>query len=226
MIDLVQKEFSRRSDTYRKYNFLQKDIAKFLLSFIGDTPKHILDLGAGQGEVYSLIDWEFDRFTAVEFAPNMIERHPINPKVTIKDLDFNKPFAKDLDRFDIVISSSSLQWAKDLDFTLKEIAQLTDRVAFSIFTDNTFKTIRDLTKVSTFLRSSEEIITTVSKYFNVTSEVKNYTLKFNTKKELFEYIKKSGVSGGEKKLSYRQTKDLINSYPKLELEAEVVFLHC
>ena len=41
---------------------------------------------------------------------------------------------------------------------------------------------------------------------------------------MFNYIKKSGVSGGEKQLTYMQTKQLMKSYPLDYLEFEVLFV--
>lgn len=41
---------------------------------------------------------------------------------------------------------------------------------------------------------------------------------------MFKYIKKSGVSGGEKQLSYKETKQLMHTYPLSYLEFEVLFV--
>ena len=41
---------------------------------------------------------------------------------------------------------------------------------------------------------------------------------------MLKYIKRSGVSGGVKPLSYKQTKNLLDSYPLEYLEFEVLFL--
>ena len=52
----------------------------------------------------------------------------------------------------------------------------------------------------------------------------HYTLEFDSTREMFKYIKKSGVSGGEKKLSYKQTRYLMETYPLDYLEFEVLFV--
>jgi malonyl-CoA O-methyltransferase len=41
---------------------------------------------------------------------------------------------------------------------------------------------------------------------------------------MFRYIKKSGVSGGEKQLSYKETRHLMETYPLDYLEFEVLFV--
>lgn len=223
MLKSVQKEFDRRTETYGKYNFLQKQIAKELISKIDSQPKTVIDLGSGDGEIYKNISWDLDAFTALEFSPNMLSNHPNAKEVTKLQRDFNdKNFLQKLNA-EAVLSSSSLQWAQDLESTLQEIAKVTDKVAFSIFTKGTFQTIREIAKVDTHLKSADEVQALIQKYFYCDFEVKNYTLEFNSKRELFTYIKKSGVSGGRKRLSYIKTKELINNYPTLTLECEVLF---
>lgn len=220
----MQKEFNRRTNSYKDYNFLQKRIAKELVSQISSKPKKILDLGAGDGEVYKNISWNVENFIGIEFAQNMRESHPKAPHIEVLDLDFNqKDFLKNLQQQDLIISSSSLQWSQDLEETLKNIKTKTENIAFAIFTDGTFKTLREVANIPTHLKPSDEIQRLIEKYFQCNSEVKHYTLEFQSKKELFTYIKKSGVSGGKQKLSFRETKDLINNYPTLSLEAEVIF---
>ncbi|MCV6608358.1 MAG: methyltransferase domain-containing protein [Campylobacterales bacterium] len=219
----VKKEFSRRSDTYKEYNYLQKEIASYLVSKIKNKPQKILDLGCGTGEVLSFISWDFTQFIGADFSKEMRESHPTKKNISTKDLDFNKEFPSDLKDLDLIIASSSLQWSKNLEFTLSQIKEKTNNIAFAIFTNGTFKTIRELTKKETFLKCPKDLKTTMEKYFNVNSKVKQYSLDFESKKELFSYIKKSGVSGGDKQLTFKETKDLINNYPSLSLEAEVIF---
>jgi malonyl-CoA O-methyltransferase len=42
---------------------------------------------------------------------------------------------------------------------------------------------------------------------------------------MFQYIKRSGVSGGEKQLGFKEIKVLMNSYPLDYLEFEVLFVN-
>ncbi len=65
---------------------------------------------------------------------------------------------------------------------------------------------------------------TIEKYYHAEFELKEYRLYFETVREMFNYIKKSGVSGGEKQLTYKQTKQLMKTYPLDYLEFEVLFV--
>ena len=64
----------------------------------------------------------------------------------------------------------------------------------------------------------------ITKYYNANFQLNSYQLEFETTREMFKYIKKSGVSGGEKQLSYRQIKQLMENYPLKYLEFEVLFV--
>ena len=52
----------------------------------------------------------------------------------------------------------------------------------------------------------------------------NYKLEFDSVRDMFKYIKQSGVSGSRSVLDYKQTKKLMNEYPVSYLEFEVVFI--
>ena len=56
------KEFSRFAEDYQSYKIIQSRVAKELVALVDSKPKNILDIGAGSGEIYKNIDWEFDRF--------------------------------------------------------------------------------------------------------------------------------------------------------------------
>ena len=54
------KEFSRQAHSYTQTNIIQKKVATHLISKIKNSPKKILDLGCGSGDIYNKIDWELD----------------------------------------------------------------------------------------------------------------------------------------------------------------------
>jgi malonyl-CoA O-methyltransferase len=219
------KEFSKRAKSYTSNNIIQKKVAKHLISNISSKPKKILDLGSGLGLIYDLIDWNIDNFIGVDLAKDMSLKHPKAKHVEIKIADFDdKRLYDSFDSFDITIASSSLQWSKDLPNTLKLICKHTKEIAFAIFCDKTFKTIYDLSTLETFLPSANLTIKEIEKYFDIEYEIKEYKLEFEDNLSIFRYIKNSGVSGGKRQLSYKDTKKLIESYPLNYLEFEVLFV--
>ena len=126
--------------------------------------------------------------------------------------------------FDYLISSSSLQWSKDLNALFQSIAGLNKPFALTLFTSNTFKALHESAQTTSPLYSKELIEKLAKEHLNIDVEFRTYILKFKTMKELFTYLKRSGVSGNEKQLNYKQTKTLMREYPLDYLEFEVAFI--
>ena len=224
----IDIEFSRFAQSYQEYDVIQKEVTKKLLSFVKTEPKRILDLGCGSGNVYKMIPWKIEHFIGVDFAPKMLELHPKAEHVECIYGDFeNEELYEYLIHydFDYIISSSALQWAKDLQKVFRFIASFQTNIAVAIFSANTFKTLHKTANIPSLLRSKEEVITLAKRHFDIKVSVENYTLEFENNKELFRYIKKTGVSGKRSVLNYKQTKALMQEYPLSYLEFEVVFLY-
>ncbi len=219
------EEFSKRAKSYQQHNIIQKKVVKKLIQGIKGHPKIILDLGCGEGAVFKEIDWEFQHFIGVDKATDMCAIHPYHDSLTLYEQDFEDPslFSK-LEHLDITIASSSLQWAKDLEQTLQQIAKISDEIAFAIFCDGTFKSIYEISKLPSFLPHHDSLLKTLSTYFDFHHEKVEYRLEFKDNLSKFRYIKESGVSGGNRQLSYHDTKKLIASYPHSYLEFEVLFV--
>ncbi|MDD5406237.1 MAG: methyltransferase [Sulfurovaceae bacterium] len=227
----VIREFSRFSKDYNSYNQIQAQVAEQLIHKLQQ--KHytsIADIGCGTGAIYNhLINNEisFDAFEALDASEQMLLLHPNGQRVTKRYFDFNKPEGfEDLNnKFDLVLSSSALQWSRDLDWTISKLAHIGSSFYGAIFTSNTFKTLHEAASIASPIYPSEEIKKVFDKFYKEARyDICRYKLYFDTKKELFNYIKKSGVSGGEQKLSYKQTKKLILEYPLDYLEFEVLFI--
>ena len=223
----VKKQFSNNAMNYDSYNFIQNNVIEHILYKTTSKPRAILDLGCGTGRLCSLIDWPVEKFYAVDFSEKMLHIHPQKKGVKCITGDFNdaRLFDKLSEyKIDHIFSTSSLQWASDLDALFKNIKNLNAPISFAIFTSNTFKTIFDTANIPPLLRTAREVEFFARKYFDVNYETLKYTLSFDNTIEMFRYIKKSGVSGTRNILSYKRMKDLIKNYPKDYLEFEVLYM--
>jgi len=228
----VIEEFSRFAHQYNEHNMIQAQVAKTLIEKLSlDSYENILDLGCGSGEVFKNLqekDIHFDSFTAFDSAQSMLAIHPETEKVTKVCADFNeKNFLKTLprDNYDLLLSSSSIQWSIDLSFTLNAISSLAKTAYLAIFTSGTFKTLHQTANIRSPIYTAQELQKSIlQNYDEVTFELYHYTLHFDSVRDMFSYIKKSGVSSGEKKLSYTESKALMKSYPLDYLEFEVLFV--
>jgi malonyl-CoA O-methyltransferase len=221
-------EFEKHAEDYDSYAVIQKKVAKELIKKLDFIPKKILDLGCGSGEIYKNISHEIDYFIGVDGSATMCELHPKseNIKIFCDDFDsalFRQTIMKDLP-FDLVISSSALQWSKDLESIFMFFKSLSDKVAFAIFTKGTFKSVYDMVDRQSFLPSFD-FVNSISKIFeNVQVEKKIYRLDFADNYSKFRYITKSGIRGGNEALNYKQIKYLLEKYPHKYLEFEVTFV--
>jgi len=217
------REFSKNSSNYKSYNFLQKKIAKELLGKIDFKPKNILDIGCGDGVVFSLIDWEIEKFVGLDFSKMMLKNHPKNENITLLEMDFDLLDGDFFKEFDMVVSSSALQWSKDPYTFMKLLEKSSKSFAVSVFCDKTFSSLRKFLGIdTTFLPDSNKFFSLFSS--DIMIEKKYFKLSFEDNLSMLRYIKKSGVSGGIKKATVKSIRNFINSYDKKELEFEVVFM--
>lgn len=223
----IHQEFSRYASQYATHNVIQAKVAQKLIADTQDTPKRILDLGCGNGTLFSYIDWEKELFVGVDFSQAMLSHHPQGSNVTLMLGDFNDPALFEqlsVLTFDRIYSASALQWAEDLEGVFKSICTFNSSVSLALFTSGTFKTLYDTAGLSPILKSSNEAIESAKRHFNAEYEIVRYVLEFESVREMFRYIKRSGVSGGRRVLDIAQTKALMRNYPLHYLEFEVVFI--
>lgn len=224
----VSSEFSKYATQYGQKNVIQEKVAKKLLSYVKSQPRYILDLGCGGGAICKRIDWKYRHFTGVDFAAGMLELHPKSENIEAIYGNFNDNMLFEYlstYSYDYIVSASALQWSEDLEMTFRNIKSLEAPIALAIFTSNTFKTLHDTASIKSLLKSSNEIIELQKSVFDVAYEVVQYKLEFESTRDMFRYIKQSGVSGSRQVLSYRETKKLLDEYPLSYLEFEVVFIY-
>lgn len=225
-MNIVNQEFSKHANDYNKYNIIQQIVSKALIRELDFQPQRILELGCGSGQVFKNIDFDFEYYKAIDFSQNMCDIHPKQKNLDIVCVDFDSSdFHNTIknDKYDIVLSSSALQWSKDLKKIIQSLAMVSENIHMVLFTSNTFKTIFSLTNTHSPILDITTIKDAFDTYYSCKYEILNYKLEFNNKKKLFDYIKNSGVSGGQK-LSYKEAKKLYQNYDLNYLEFEVVFI--
>jgi len=228
----VVQEFSRFAHQYDQYNMIQAKVASELIgSLSSSSHKNVLDIGCGSGEVFKnleRLDITIEHFIALDSSQAMLNIHPQNANITKVCANFNDDNLIEKlpsQKIDMIISASSLQWSTDIDFTLKQLSNMSDRLHAAVFTSGTFKTLHDTASISSPIYNAKFIQEIVSKHYtSVNFALHQYRLNFENTRDMFKYIKQSGVSSGERKLSYKQTKQLMKEYPLDYLEFEVLFL--
>jgi len=223
----ISSEFSKYASSYRELNSIQRQVVQKLLASVQTKPSKILDLGCGSGAICKNISWEYENFTGVDFAKGMLELHPKSERIEAIYGNFNDTTLFEhlkTQQYDYIFSASALQWAEDLEKVFQNIKELETPVALAIFTANTFKTLNKTASLKSLLKPSHEIKLLQEKYFDADFEVQTYKMEFESVRDMFVYIKRSGVSGSRKVLSFKETKKLMREYPLSYLEFEVAFI--
>lgn len=223
----VKNQFSKYAKEYKNHNIIQQIVAKSLVRELKFQPKRVLELGCGSGQVYNHISWEIEFYKAIDFSLSMCELHPKGENIEVKCFDFDtQEFLDEIkdNRFDMVLSSSALQWSKDLSKIIKQLSFITNEINAVLFTSNTFKKIQEITNTKSPILDEISIKEAFGKYFICEFETILYKLEFDNKKDLFDYIKKSGVSGGNASLDFADAKKLYKEYDLNYLEFEVIFV--
>ena len=219
------KEFQRFAKTYSRYSLIQARVAKALANKISGNFSYVVDLGCGSGGFFNAYKKPFVSYLAIDISPEMLEIHPTanGAETMIGNFNDSKLFeALKKREFELIVSSSALQWSQNLDWTLSQIASFKRPVALSLFTSGTFKTLHEIVGISSPIRSKEETVRLLQKHFNVKIDTLKFKLYFSDKLSMLRYIKQSGVSGGKRKLSITQTRKILRDYPLFFLEFEVV----
>ena len=223
----VKNQFSKHANEYNSNNIIQQIVSKALVREIKNKPKKILELGCGSGQVFKNINFKYDYYKAIDFSSAMCEIHPTAENLDVVCLDFNsEEFFNNIkdEHYDLILSSSALQWSNDLPKIIKALGKVSSNIDAVLFTSNTFKTIFEITNTVSPILDTNTIKNSFKKYFNCEFEILNYKLEFNNKKDLFNYIKNSGVSGGNNNLSFKKAKHLYKNYNLNYLEFEVIFI--
>ncbi len=221
-----KNQFSKYAKEYTNHNIIQQIVAKSLIRELKTKSKKILELGCGSGQVFKYINWDVDFYKAIDSSSEMCKLHPKADNIQVKCFDFDTDeFINEIknDKYDIVLSSSALQWSRDLKKIIKVLSTITNEINAVLFTSNTFRTIQEITNTKSPILDENTIKRAFSSYFECEFETILYKLEFESKKELFDYIKKSGVSPNAS-LSYQNAKKLYKEYTLNYLEFEVIFV--
>ena len=144
------KRFSKAADTYDQHSGLQHAIALELIEILAEltVPHHILDAGCGTGFLTEQLATAYPtaQIDAVDLAADMIrvaqakmpEAH--NVEWIVSDLrDYQAPM-----HYDIIASSSALQWLTPLDLSLQHLASMLKPGGYLIFSAMTRDTLHEL----------------------------------------------------------------------------------
>jgi len=220
----VQNAFSKSSKSYQEYSYVQREIAKYLIEKIDYKAKKIVDLGSGDGAIRKFIDWELDKFLAIDFSKEMLGLHQNGGEIQFFQADFDKDLVFEKiakENYEILISSSALQWSKDIGKLFKNLEKLQIPIYLAIFTDKTFRELHKYFGIDSPIISTNNILKNSNGY---RYEIIEKKIEFQNSIDILKYIKNSGVSGGGNRVSNRKIRKFVDSNQIRSLTLEILYL--
>lgn len=214
--------FDAQAQTYHHSAIAQRVFIQKLLNRLDQTHYQVIaELGCGSGEVFEELikkHIEFEQFLACDISRSMLEKFPAHSRAELFAQDFDEFLHSYGGKFDLLLSSSALQWSYSLERTLSLIAQKSHFVALSVMSSCSLKSLHSFLGTCSPLLESEEIEKLLEGYFEGEMFVSRVELEFATPKEALEHLRRSGVLGGGV-LDFKRAKKMLNFDGKIEYES-------
>ena len=236
---LIKTQFEKSLDTYNQNALVQKIMAEKLIEELSKIKKdftNILELGSGAGlltkELVKKINFQtYSANDLVEKSKNFINDIIPNSTFYCGNAQKIKPSKK----MDLIISNAMFQWFNDLDkisLNYKNILNSNGILAFSTFSKENFKEIRNLTGLSLEYKSLDEITKIFEKNYKILhSEEFTHKMDFSNPLELLAHMKSTGVNSlTAKHWTFKEVKEFCdnyqNTYPEITLTYSPIIFIC
>ena len=215
-------KFDKFLDTYEKYATVQNRVAEKLIDFI---PKErygkVLEIGCGTGIL--------SRFFLRKFKPELLVLNDyFDTRKFLNKISYNEFVKGDMDllqfqKYDLIISSSTLQWSKDFEALIQKFSESSSNLFFSIYTKENLIEIERHFGISLKYHTFGEIEKILKKYYNsVKYEEEQIILSFDTSIKALRHLKYTGVTGFSKNTSVEK----IRSFSSEKLTYKVGYFSC
>lgn len=189
--------FKKNFITYDENALVQRKVAEKLSFLVSKKLKEkkinkVIELGCGTGIFTRIISKKIN-------IESLTLNDYFDTRKYLKDINYTNFILGDMnncleDKYNLVISSSSLQWIEDLEKLIENISFCSDKLFFSIYLEGNLKEIKDHFNVSLNYKTEKEILNLLKKYFNeVESSKEVIVLYFKKPLEALRHLKKTGV---------------------------------
>lgn len=218
---ILKQKFEKSMPKYNDNAVVQREMALTLVELIiknlGCDFKRILELGSGTGLLTEVIaeKLKFQNIT----CNDIVEKSKIYLDKILKEYIFlvgNSTKIKPCGYFDLIVSNAMFQWHSDLSKALEKYCRFLDKngiIAFSTFSTNNFKEIKDALGLSLKYLSLEDILTVLSQKFEILEIVEEEkVLDFSSPLELLAHLKNTGVNSlSSKKMTFTEVKNFCDA---------------
>ena len=230
---LIKKQFEKSMNDYDKNATVQDLMASKLLielSKISTDFENILELGSGTGLLTKRIakNLHFKLFT----ANDLIEKSKFYVQKAIPNANFicgNALKIKPSKKMDLIISNAMFQWFENLENAISIIKLSLKKdslLAFSTFTPENFKEIKEISGLTLQYKQKDEILNILtSQGFEILYCEEFYEeITFKTPLELLAHMKKTGVNSlSTKTWTVKEVKDFCDTFNKNFKETKLTY---
>jgi len=209
--DLIKKRFEKSLLTYPKYAYIQQETSEKLAGFVDKKYGSILEIGSYSGFLTKEIvkKTEFGTYLAVDIVDSFSCIKNLSPKIRFLKGDLEKVELSQ--KYDLIISSSTLQWCSDFNKTIKKLrSYLTPEghLIISIFGKKNLYQIKEAFETSLNYPDIKDIEHLFSKNAKIFEEDK--TLQFSSAIDILKHLKYTGVNSLKNEFSYCKIKQALN----------------
>lgn len=213
--ELIKSKFQKGLLTYSDNATVQKQMAKKLAQYVSGFFEDVLEIGSYSGfltcELVAKIN--FENYLAIDIVDSFSYIKNLNPKIQFLKADIEKV---QLDKkFDLIVSSSSLQWCDDFNLVIKKLKSSLKqhgKLAIAVFGNKNLYQIKNAFNTSLNYPDVNEIKKYFSKNVKITEEFK--TLQFDNPREILRHLKNTGVNSFRHNYTYSQIKERMNILEK------------
>lgn len=219
--------FNKNFGTYDENAIVQKKVADELLKLMKENLEKksyttIFEIGCGTGIFTKKYLKSFQ-------CDSLILNDICDTREFFDKVDYKKFIVENIEKIEIektelILSSSVLQWVQDLEKVVKNISQKCDFFCFSIYIYENLLEVKKYFDVSLDYYKVEEIREILNRYFKIV-DYKNEEIKlsFDTPFLALKHLKKTGVTGINQEIS---TIGKIKNYPYKTLTYKVAYFVC
>lgn len=252
-LDRLIRSFDKAADSYDDYAIVQKQCGRDLLDMIPSVKDlQILELGTGTGNMIApLLKMQPSEYTGVDISEKMLQvarkRCSKNAiKQTFHCCDIMNFLAENNNTYDLIYSNATLQWIADKPALFQQINKhMTSdgTFAFTLFSPKTFFELKNVLAdyfpekpalAADQFDSIEKVQQQLAASFDIVQTQRQiYLRRYDSIRELFQMMKKTGIQGNFRsdiRFTRKTLKEIeleyIRRYAFLKVEYHITFFFC
>ncbi len=206
--NIIKSKFRKSIKTYSDNAPVQLYMAHKLAKYVTKDYKNILEIGSYSGfltkEIIKKVN--FENYLALDIVDSYEYIKNLSPKIKFTVADIEQIELKE--KYDLIISSSSLQWCNNLKAVIKKLKSYLSpegHIMIAIFGKKNLYEIKEAFGISLDYPDISDIKQLFCDNAIIFEEIK--TLEFSSSHELLRHLKYTGVNSFKNKLTYSQIKE-------------------